>query len=101
MMWLIDGAGLDDAGPAHHARHAVAAFPVGVLLARNGVVPPSGQVKHLGAVVGRADDDGVVGDAEIVELLEQLADHVVELGHAVGDTMPKPVLPCDAGLRCV
>ena len=50
----------------------------------NGVVPPSGQVKHFGAVVGGVDDDGVVGDAEIVELLQQLADVPVGLDHAVG-----------------
>ncbi len=50
----------------------------------NGVVPPSGQVKHFGAVVGGVDDDGVVGDAEIVELLEKLADMPVVLDHAVG-----------------
>ena len=31
------------------------------------------------AVVGRVDDDGVVGDAEIVERLQQLADMAVEL----------------------
>ena len=36
------------------------------------------------AVVGRVEDDGVVGDAEIVERLEQLADVAVVLDHAVG-----------------
>ena len=77
------GARLDDAGPAHHARHAVAAFPVRVLLAlerRGAAVRPR---EDLGAVVGRPDDDGVVGDAEVIELLQELADHAVELGHAV------------------
>ena len=78
------GAGLDDAGPAHRQRHAVAALPVGVLLAaerRRAAVRPA---HHLGAVVRRVDDDGVVGDAEVVELLQQLADVAVVLDHAVG-----------------
>ena len=79
-----DAAGLDDAGPAHDARHAPAAFPVGVLLAaerRRAAVRPR---QHFGAVVGGEDDDGVVGDAEVVELLEKLADVAVEFDHAVG-----------------
>ena len=42
------GAGLDLARPAHEAGHAPAAFPVGVLLLRNGVLPPSGQVSFCG-----------------------------------------------------
>jgi len=33
----------------------------------------------LGAVVGGEDDDRVVGDAQVVELLEQDADIVIEL----------------------
>ena len=45
----------------------------------------------LGAVVGGVDDDRVVGDAEVVELLEHRADHVVVLDHAVG-------IEADAGL---
>ena len=48
----------------------------------NGVVPPSGQVKSFGAVVGGEDDDGVVVLAHVLELLQDEADVVVELGHA-------------------
>ncbi len=47
-------------------------------------MPPSGQLIDLGAVVGGVHDDGVVGDAQFLELLEQLADHGVVLDHAVG-----------------
>ena len=47
------------------------------------MVPPSGQREGLGAVVGGVDDDGVVGDAEIVELFQKLADLAVMLHHAV------------------
>ena len=80
---VVDGAGLDRAGPANDHRHAVAAFPVGCLLAAERRLPPSGQVHDLGAIVGGEDDDGVVGDAEVVELLEQLTDIAVELHHAI------------------
>ena len=51
---------------------------------RNGVVAASGQENWFGPVVGCVDDDGVVGDAEIVERLEELADVTVMLDHAVG-----------------
>ena len=51
-------------------------------VARNGVMPPSGQVNTLGAVVGGEDDDGVVGNAKIVERLHEFADRVVDLRHA-------------------
>ena len=84
MMSLYCGARLDHARPAHHHRDAEAAFPGRALLAverRHGAVRPQ---RDLGAVVGGVDDDGVVGDAEVVELLEQLADHAVMLDHAVG-----------------
>ena len=76
-------ARLDLARPADEARHAPAAFPVGVLLAaerRVGAVRP-GVV--LRAVVGRVHDDGVVGDAELVELVEHHADLLVVHDHAV------------------
>ena len=38
---------------------------------------------HVRTVVGRVDHDGVIGDAEVVERLEQLADVAVVLEHAV------------------
>ena len=79
-----DRAGLDHAGPADHRRHAVAAFPVGVLLAAERRGAAVGPGERLGAVVGRVHDDRVVGDAELVELGQQLADHAVVLDHAVG-----------------
>ena len=36
------------------------------------------------AVVGRVEDDRVVGDPQVVERLEQLADVAVVFDHAVG-----------------
>ena len=79
-----DRARLDHARPADEHRHAEAAFPGRALLAverRRAAVRPG---PGLGAVVGAVDHDGVVGDAEIIELLEQAADHVVVFDHAVG-----------------
>ena len=81
---LVDlGAGLDHAGPAHDQRHAIAALPVGVLLAAERRRAAVGPAEHLGAVVGRPDHDRVVGDAQVVQLLQELADVAVVLDHAV------------------
>ena len=79
-----DGARLDHARPADQRRHAVAALPVGVLLAAEHGGAAVGPGEGLGTVVGRVHHDGVVGDAELVELGEQLADLAVVLDHAVG-----------------
>src|SRR5262249_20007561 len=79
-----DGARLAPARPADEHRHAEAAFPRRSLLAverRHAAVGPGYQLR---AVVGAVDDDRVVGDPEIVELLEHPADHVVVLDQAVG-----------------
>ena len=77
-------SGLDHAGPADERRHAEAAFQVGGLLAPERRGAAIGPGEDFGPVVGGVDDDGVVGDAEIVELLEKLADVAVVLDHAVG-----------------
>ena len=78
------GARRHQARPADHRRHAVAALPVGVLLAAERRGAAVGPGERLGAVVGGVDHDRVVGDAEIVELLQKLADLAVMLHHAVG-----------------
>src|SRR5262245_2039526 len=65
-------------------RHAVTAFPVGGLLATERRRTAVGPSHYLGAVVGGEDDNGIVGDAEIVEPLEQLPNIAVELDHYVG-----------------
>ena len=78
-----DRAGLDHAGPADQAGNAEGAFPVGVLLGAelgHGAVRPG---VHVGTVVAGVNDDGVVRDAHVVERLEQRADGVVVLDHAV------------------
>ena len=71
------------ARPAHQERHAEGAFPVRVLLAaewRHGAVRPR---VHVRTVIGRIHDERVVGDAELVEQVEQLADVLVVVDHGV------------------
>ena len=80
---LETDAGRDLARPAHHRRHAEGAFPVGVLLVaerRHAGVRPG---VHVRPVVGAVHDDGVVGDAQLVEQVEQLADVLVVVDHHV------------------
>ena len=63
--------------------HAPTALPVGVLLTAERRRPAVGPAHLLRAVVGRVHHDRVVGDAEFVDLVEQLADVAVVLDHAV------------------
>ena len=79
-----DRAGLDDAGPADQRRHAVAAFPVGVLLTAEHRRAAIGPAHAFRAVVGGIHDDGVLFEAQLLELGEHLADMAVVLDHAVG-----------------
>src|SRR6185312_13699247 len=74
-----DAAGLDDARPADQAWYAESALPVGGFLAAKRRRAAVGPGYFFRAVVGRVDDDGVVGDAEVVEQLQQLADMPVGL----------------------
>jgi len=77
-------ARLDDARPADDRRNAVAAFPVRVLLAAEHGRAAVGPGEGLGAVVGRVHHDRVVLDAELLQLVQEFADHPVVLDHAVG-----------------
>jgi hypothetical protein len=76
-------AGGEFAGPFDEAGHAEGAFPVRVLLAAEGRGAGIGPGVVVRAVVGGVLDDGVVGDAEVVDELEQFADVHVVLDHAV------------------
>ena len=90
-----DRTGFDLARPTHHRRHPPAALPVRVFLAserRGGGVRPRVVVR---SVVGRVKHDRVVGDAQLVQLVQQLTHMAVVLHHAVGvDVLPgnAPVL---------
>ena len=78
-----DRARLDVAWPAHHGRYAVGAFPVGVLLASERRHAGVGPGVHVRTVVGTVHDDGVVGDAQLVDLVEHGADILVVVDHRV------------------
>ena len=77
------GAGLDLAGPAHHGRHPEGALPVGVLLVAEGRHAAVGPGVHMRPVVGAVHDDGVVGDAQVIQLLQQGAHALVMVDHDV------------------
>jgi len=76
---VLDGSGLDHARPANHHRGAHATLPGGDLAALEGGGAAVREGLGLGAVVGREDDDGVVGLPHVVDLLEHDADIVVHL----------------------
>ena len=50
---------------------------------RNGVMPPSGQVFMCGPLSVRIHHEGVLGDAQLVEQVEHLADVLVVVDHGV------------------
>src|SRR6185295_6964501 len=78
-----DRAGLDHAGPADQAWYAEGALPVGVLLGaevRHRAVRPR---IHVRAIVAAVDNDRIVGDAHVIQRLEQRSDGLVVLDHAV------------------
>ena len=74
-------AGLDHAGPTNESVDADAAFEVLGLAA---AIDPVGlaalvNVLHEGAVVAHDHDNRVLGDAELFDLVEDLADPAVDL----------------------
>ena len=90
-------ARLDVARPAHQHRHPERALPVRVLLRpewRHRAVRPS---VHVRSVVARVDEDRVVRDAKVVQGLEERADRLVVLDHAV-DVLAVTVLVTTAVL---
>src|SRR5262245_8345069 len=76
-------AGLDMARPADRYRHAESAFPVAVLFVAERRHAAIGPRVHMRPVVRGIEDGRVVGDAEIVERLQELSDIAVMLEHAV------------------
>ena len=62
------------AGPAHGGGNAESAFPAGRLfpVERGGAAVRPG--KHFGPVVRAVHDDGVVGDVQFIQQIEQLTD---------------------------
>src|SRR5215475_3346601 len=79
---VLHRAGLDLARPADDAgstETALVGGPLGAFEWRHAAVRPS---EDLGTVVGRKDQDGVVGLADIVQVLHDGTDGIVELLHA-------------------
>src|SRR5262249_36304882 len=62
-------ARLDHARPPDRAGHAPSTFVVGVFFAAERRRSAVGPTHHLGAIIGRVHDDGVVADTEIVDFL--------------------------------
>ena len=76
-------AGGPPTGPAQKGRDPVGPFPVAVLLGTEvggGCIGPCVEVRP---VIGGVHDDSVVGDAELVEFVQDHADVPVVLDHAV------------------
>ena len=71
--------------PGQRTRHGTRNAPSQLVFfsERNGVIAPSGQVFMCGPLSVLVDDDRIVGDAHVVQRLEQCADGVVVLDHAV------------------
>ena len=81
---VADLASREVSGPLDETGHAVGTLPVRVLLAAEGRGSGIGPGVVVRAVVGGILDDGVVGDAEVIQQLEEFADLHVVLDHAVG-----------------
>src|SRR5271165_396361 len=73
---------LDHPRPANNEGNAISTFPARVLLATEGSGSAVGPAHGFGAIVGGEDDDGVVSNTEVIELLQDYANVVVELGNA-------------------
>ncbi|MNQ93271.1 hypothetical protein D3C85_1087290 [compost metagenome] len=76
-------ARLDHTGPFHQQWHAVPALVGGALLPierRGSAIRPTNLLR---AIVGGVDDDGVVGDAQVIEFFQQLTNLAVVLDHTV------------------
>ena len=78
-----DRARLDFSGPPDHFGNPKCPFPVGGLFAAERRGRAVGPTVGVRAVVGAVDDDGVFGDPEFVDQIEQLADIAVMVDHRV------------------
>jgi len=78
------GTGLDVTGPAHHGGYTPAAFPVSVLFTAEGGHGRIGPGVHVRAVIGGVEDNGVIGNAEVIQHLQEFSHVHVMFYHAVG-----------------
>src|SRR5215475_4652524 len=74
---------LDVARPADHRRHAIGSLPVGVFFTAKRSHAGIGPGVHVGPVVSAVKEDGVVGNAELVEQVEHLTNVLVVVNHYI------------------
>ena len=84
MISLILVPGFQNAGPANQTRYSESAFPGGSFFTMKGCGSTVGPADHLSSVIGAVDHDGVVGDAEFVQLVEEHSNVFVVLNHTIG-----------------
>ena len=80
---IEDGAGRDLARPADHRRHTKAPLPVGIFFAskgRNGGIWPGIEVRPI---VSAVKDDCIVGDTQLIELIEQPTHQIIVAHHGI------------------
>src|SRR5215212_6378222 len=97
---IQDRACLDLARPADEAWYAPSTLPVGVLLAPERRVCAVRPRVVLRSVIGRVHDNGVVGDSQLFELVEDHPDLLVMDDHAIAIRVLSAlteVLFCDMG----
>jgi hypothetical protein len=76
-------AGFDFARPAHEEGHAPAPFPVSVLFAAKRSDPGVRPTVVVRSVICRIHYDGVIGDAQLIELSNHFADILIVRDHHV------------------
>ncbi|MNP02628.1 hypothetical protein D3C76_944860 [compost metagenome] len=69
--------------PANDGRNAKTTFPVSVLLAAKRCDARIRPLVEVHAVVGGVNDNGIVGDAQIIEFFQQLTHMTIVLEHAI------------------
>src|SRR5450755_1260333 len=78
-----DGSCRNLARPAREHRHAERAFPVRILLAAKRRHAAIGPRVAMRSVVGRVHDERVLGDAQLIEIIEYVAHILVMVDHRV------------------
>src|SRR5215469_5182373 len=79
---VLHGTGLDVTGPADNGGNAITPFKAGTLLAFKRGVATIRPGEGFRAIVGGKDNDGIVCLTDIVQMLQNLTDAVIQLGHA-------------------
>ena len=81
---IVDRTRLDNARPANHLRHSEAPLKGRALLSVERADAAVRPTELLRTVVRAINNDGVVGNAELVQLVEEQSDRIVMFDHTVG-----------------